>query len=168
MLELCEAVKTWGQAKVHGVATTAFAAEVGTTDVEGENAAFVGDGNNEDQARGFHGQCWGPFVGDVKAPDGFAGDEPCFESIGLRVREELEDPDPFRRDDADVVGVTFLMGPGVAGTDRYEGVEFVGELDDLVEHGFAELLVVGMVEPLFVRFRILVVGGDREWCCGDG
>ena len=46
MLELCEAVKTWGQAKVHGVAATAFAAEVGTTDVEGENAAFVGDGNN--------------------------------------------------------------------------------------------------------------------------
>ena len=102
----------------------------------------------------------------MKAPDGFAGDEPCLESVGLRVREELEDPDPFRRDDADVVGVTFLMGPGVAGTDRYEGVEFVGELDDLVEHGFAELLVV--IEPLFVRFRILVVGGDREWCCGDG
>ena len=66
----------------------------------------------------------------------------------MRVREELEDPDPFCRGDADVVGVAFLMRPGVAGANRYEGVEFVGELDDLVEHGFAELRVVGMVEPL--------------------
>ena len=64
----------------------------------------------------------------MKAPDGFAGDEPCFESIGLRVREELEDPDPFSRDDADVGGVASAVSPGFAGAHGYEGMKFVLQL----------------------------------------